>query len=129
MSLFNSDGPWTAGGERREETASAGEAGRFNRTSPTRIAGRSSGRSTRPKSKDKQYLAEAEEIPEASGWDVSTELLYGDPVNKLLEFGGSSDVDTIVVGHQGQTARPGGSIGSVAKTLIERASVPVTVAR
>lgn len=76
-----------------------------------------------------EYLAEAEEIAEAAGWDISTELLYGDPVNKLLEFGGATDVNTIVVGHQGQTARSDGSIGSVAKALIERASVPVTVAR
>lgn len=76
-----------------------------------------------------EYLSEAERIISDHEQDGSTELLYGDPVNKILEYADRHDVDTIVVGHKGQSEGSGTSIGSVAQALIERSSVPVIVTR
>lgn len=76
-----------------------------------------------------EYLAEAETIIANQDQNGSTELLYGDPVNKILEYVETEDIDTVVVGHQGQSERAHTSIGSVAQALIERAPVPVIVTR
>lgn len=76
-----------------------------------------------------EYLSEAKQIISAHGQDGTTELLYGDPVNKILEYAEGADVDAIVVGHKGKSGWAGTSIGSVAQALIERAAVPVIVTR
>ena len=72
-------------------------------------------------------LAEATEIARAHDHEATAELLYGDPINEVLEYAGSEDVDMIVVGHRGRSAGP--MLGSVAKAIVERADVPVVVAR
>lgn len=72
-------------------------------------------------------LAEASHLAQESGHEVETALLYGEPVRQIVEFAAEEDVDAIVVGHQGRSARAGRMLGSVAKTVVERASVPVTV--
>lgn len=76
-----------------------------------------------------EYLAEAERIVTAEGYSGSTELLYGDPVNKILEYVKTEDVGTVVVGHQGQSEGSHPSIGSVAQALVARSPVPVIVTR
>lgn len=75
------------------------------------------------------YLAEAANTANDQGQSVSTKLLYGDPVNKILEYADTDGVDMIVVGHQGQSERSDTSTGSVANALTERASVPVLITR
>lgn len=72
-------------------------------------------------------LAEATDIAEAHGHEAAAELLYGDPINEVLEYADAEDADVIVVGHRGQSAGP--ILGSVAKAIVERADVPVVVAR
>ena len=76
-----------------------------------------------------QELANAASIAEEYGRSVTTELLYGDPINEVLEYAATHGVDMIVVGHRGRSERRGATLGSVAKTIVERASVPVTVTR
>jgi len=63
------------------------------------------------------------------GWDVETELLYGDPVTAVTDYAEAESVDTVYVGHRGRSERTDRMFGSVAKALVERASVPVTVVR
>lgn len=74
-------------------------------------------------------LEEAAEFARELGQDVETELLYGDPVEELTDFAEERDFDAIYVGHRGRSERAGMMLGSTAKALAERATVPVTVVR
>ena len=56
-------------------------------------------------------------------------MLYGDPIHLLTTYGEEEDIDTIVVGHQGMSPRVEHLVGSVAKGVVEWATVPVTVVR
>lgn len=61
------------------------------------------------------------------GVDVTTQLLYGDPVVEVADFADDEDFDGVFVGHRGVSERYEALLGSVAKGLVGRASVPVTV--
>jgi nucleotide-binding universal stress UspA family protein len=61
------------------------------------------------------------------GHDVGTELLYGDPVEVLTAFADDEGFGAIYVGHRDRSGRTGLLLGSVAKDVVERATVPVTV--
>lgn len=74
-------------------------------------------------------LAEAVDLATANGVAVDSELLYGPPVDRIVAYAGDHDVDGIYVGHRGMSARLEGLLGSVAKSLAERATVPVTIVR
>jgi nucleotide-binding universal stress UspA family protein len=74
-------------------------------------------------------LAESAEFAGDPGHEVETELLYGDPVEELTDFAEENGFDAIFVGHRGRSERAGLMLGSVAKALVERATVPVTVVR
>ena len=63
------------------------------------------------------------------GHEADGELLYGDPVTAITDFAEAADLDTIVIGHRGRTGRAGVLLGSVAKQVVERSTVPVTVVR
>ncbi len=62
-----------------------------------------------------------------SGVGVTTQLLYGDPVVEVADYADDEGVDGIFVGHRGVSERYEALLGSVAKGLVGRASVPVTV--
>lgn len=74
-------------------------------------------------------LEDAEKAAEELGIEVATELLYGDPVQAIGEYADETGADGIYVGHRGRTERAERLVGSVAKDLVERATVPVTVVR
>lgn len=74
-------------------------------------------------------LDEAARVAEELGLELTTELLYGDPVREITEYAEEAGFDTIYVGHRGRSERTDLMIGSVAKTVVERATVPVTVVR
>lgn len=74
-------------------------------------------------------LDDAARMAEAFGVELATELLYGDPVREITDYAEEAGFDTIYVGHRGRSERTDLMIGSVAKTLVERATVPVTVVR
>ncbi len=74
-------------------------------------------------------LADARAQVEAAGLSVGTELLYGDPVDSIAEYADNEDVDGIVVGHRGLSTQIERMVGSVAKGLVENATVPVTVVK
>lgn len=72
-------------------------------------------------------LADASELAAAHGIELRTELLYGDPKSVITEFAEEEGVDAIVVGHRSMPQEYEKVLGSVAKSLIERSAVPVTV--
>ncbi|SFR35120.1 universal stress protein [Halogeometricum limi] len=74
-------------------------------------------------------LAEAEAHADEAGVAAETVMLYGDPAETIAEYAETNGVDGIVVGHRGLSHRAEGLLGSVAKDLLKRASVPVTVVR
>lgn len=74
-------------------------------------------------------LEEAEELAEELGYDVETEVLYGDPVKEITDYAEEKGFDTIFVGHHGRSEHTDLMLGSVAKSIVERATVPVTVVR
>ncbi len=63
------------------------------------------------------------------GHNVEVELLYGNPIREITNYAEDEGFDTIFVGHRGRSERAGLMLGSVAKSLVERATVPVTVVR
>ncbi|ELZ20386.1 universal stress protein [Natrinema limicola] len=63
------------------------------------------------------------------GHDVDVELLYGNPIREIATYAEDEGFDAIYVGHRGRSERAGLMLGSVAKSLVERATVPVTVVR
>lgn len=58
---------------------------------------------------------------------VTSELLHGDPRETIPDLAASEGYDGIVVGHRGLSERRERVLGSVAKSLVERSEVPVTV--
>lgn len=60
---------------------------------------------------------------------ATTDLLYGDPLVVIPSFLEREQFDGVFVGHRGYSKRYEGLLGSVAKGLVERSPVPVTVVR
>ncbi|MHB9288887.1 universal stress protein [Halobacteriales archaeon Cl-PHB] len=77
----------------------------------------------------REVLDEAVEAAADMGHEAEAELLYGEPVGALTAFAEREDSDTVFVGHRGHTERADMLLGSVAKGLVERSPVPVTVVR
>jgi nucleotide-binding universal stress UspA family protein len=76
-----------------------------------------------------QMLEDAAECCAELGHDIETELLYGDPVTRITDYAEDSEFDTVCVGHRGRTEHAELLLGSVAKSIVERATIPVTVVR
>ncbi|RAW43976.1 universal stress protein [Halorubrum sp. 48-1-W] len=61
--------------------------------------------------------------------DVDTQLLTGRPADAITEFAGETGADAIFVGHRGLSEEREQVVGSVAKSVVDKAIVPVTVIR
>ena len=59
--------------------------------------------------------------------EVTTELLYGDPLEVIHDHAVREGYDHIVVGHRGLSERAEAVAGSVAKGIVARTTIPVTV--
>ena len=77
-----------------------------------------------------EVLREAEE----KNSSIETELLDGDPVKVIAEYAEVNDADVIYVGHRGLTSEEEelsegdrGALGSVARGLVQRTRVPVSI--
>jgi nucleotide-binding universal stress UspA family protein len=73
--------------------------------------------------------AAADLATETANATIETELLTGRPADAIVEYAADSGADAIYVGHRGLTDKREQVVGSVAKTVVDRASVPVTVVR
>jgi len=76
-----------------------------------------------------EILEDATERAADAGLAVEAELLYGNPVETVPSFATGEGYDGIFVGHRGLSEREERVLGSVAKGLVERAGIPVTVVR
>ncbi|WP_435075182.1 universal stress protein [Halorubrum sp. HHNYT27] len=61
--------------------------------------------------------------------DVETQLLTGRPADAVAEYAAEANVTAIYVGHRGLSAKHEHVVGSVAKSVVDKARVPVTVIR
>jgi nucleotide-binding universal stress UspA family protein len=76
-----------------------------------------------------RVLEEAAEYAAEAGVAAETELLYGPPLQVIPDVTEREAVEGLFVGHRGLSGRYEGLVGSVAKGLVERSAVPVTVVR
>lgn len=60
---------------------------------------------------------------------IDTEILTGRPARMIIEYAEENDVDQIVMGCHGRSGISRILLGSVAETVVRRASMPVTVVR
>jgi nucleotide-binding universal stress UspA family protein len=61
--------------------------------------------------------------------DVETQLLTGRPADAITEYAAEAGVEAIYVGHRGLSEEREQVVGSVAKSVVDKAQVPVTVIR
>jgi nucleotide-binding universal stress UspA family protein len=66
---------------------------------------------------------------EGDAIDVETELLTGRPADAITQFATETDADAIFVGHRGLSAEREEVVGSVAKSVVDKARMPVTITR
>ncbi|QLH76005.1 universal stress protein [Halosimplex rubrum] len=76
-----------------------------------------------------RLLDDAVERAADAGFDIDAELLYGDPVRTIPDFATTEGYDGVFVGHRGLSEAHERVLGSVAKGIVERSSLPVTVVR
>ena len=79
----------------------------------------------------RQATSVAESVAEDRGGDldVDTELLAGRPAEAITERASETDADAIYIGHRGLSDQRERVVGSVAKSVVDRATVPVMVIR
>lgn len=81
-----------------------------------------------------RVLTGAEAVAEGASDDddtieIETELLTGRPATAITEFATETNADAIFVGHRGLSAEREQVVGSVAKSVVDKASIPVTITR
>lgn len=80
-----------------------------------------------------QTLAEAERLAATAGdkrgvtIETVTELLAGWPAETITEYAAQHGIDAIYVGHRGLSDDTSDHVGSVAKSVLDKATVPVTI--
>jgi nucleotide-binding universal stress UspA family protein len=71
----------------------------------------------------------AEDAVESEAPAVETELLSGRPAEAITDHAREAGADAIYVGHRGLSEEREQVVGSVAKSVLDKATVPVTVIR
>jgi len=66
---------------------------------------------------------------EGGATDVERALEVGRPTRTIVEYADENDIDQIVMGSHGRSGMSRILLGSVAETVVRRATVPVTVIR
>jgi nucleotide-binding universal stress UspA family protein len=78
---------------------------------------------------DRAPLVEAEQLASERGVDATTELLRGDPIDEIVAYADSEDVDLIVIGSRGHGAFASALLGSVSLGVMHETRRPVLVVR
>ncbi|MFC7239924.1 universal stress protein [Saliphagus sp. GCM10025317] len=73
------------------------------------------------------FFPDARRLAEGHAGDVALEVLEGTPVDAILEYVRSNDVDGVVVGSEGRSGVSRMLLGSVAEGVARRVEVPVTI--
>lgn len=74
-------------------------------------------------------LGPARALLSAAGVAFETEIGHGDPGHLLIEIAERCECELIVIGARGVEPFDGGSLGSVANSVLHHASVPVMVVK
>ena len=74
-------------------------------------------------------LAPAQALLQAAGVEFETEIGHGDPGHLLVDIAERYECDLVILGARGQDVAEGGSLGSVADSVLQHASVPVMVVK
>lgn len=61
--------------------------------------------------------------------EVETELLTGRPADAIADYADTDGIAGLYVGHRGLSDRRERVVGSVAKSVVDKATVPVTVVK
>ena len=76
-----------------------------------------------------QRLA-AQHVDEPDGGrSIETQLLTGRPADAITDHARETEADAIYVGHRGRSEKREQVVGSVAKSVVDKATVPVTIIR
>jgi nucleotide-binding universal stress UspA family protein len=78
---------------------------------------------------DRAPLEDATARAEELGLSVTTVLLIGEPVDEIVAYADSRDVDLIVIGSRGHGAVASAILGSVSLGVLHETRRPVLVAR
>jgi nucleotide-binding universal stress UspA family protein len=82
-----------------------------------------------PSAEDRAVLEDAAAIAADHGVPSTTALLTGDPVDEIVAYADSHDVDLTVVGSRGHGAFVGALLGSVSRGILSESKRPVLVVR
>lgn len=74
-------------------------------------------------------LDEAQALAAEAGVETESEVLEGDPAERVIELARARDADLIVVGSRGRGAITGALLGSVSSGIVQKADRPVLVAK
>lgn len=72
---------------------------------------------------------DAQELADEYGTNVDTVTEVGKPARTILEYADNNELDQIVMGSHGRKGLERIVLGSVAESVVRRATVPVTVVR
>jgi nucleotide-binding universal stress UspA family protein len=73
--------------------------------------------------------ARQQAVEAAADLDADTKLLTGRPSDAIADYADRAAVDAIYLGHRGLSEEREQVVGSVAKSVVDKASVPVTIIR
>lgn len=68
-------------------------------------------------------------VPDSATVEITTELLTGRPAESITSHADENGIEAIYVGHRGLSDKPDYVVGSVAKTVVDKTTVPVTIVR
>ncbi len=74
-------------------------------------------------------LADTVSLAADHGVDIETALLHGDPITAVPSYAEDNNMDGILVGHRGLSQTHERPLGSVAKAIVDRTTIPVTIVR
>ena len=77
----------------------------------------------------REALDRPEETGITSSTVIETAVQTGRPARTIVEYADDHDVDHVVIGSHGRSGLSRVLLGSVAETVVRRATVPVTVVR
>jgi nucleotide-binding universal stress UspA family protein len=81
----------------------------------------------RAEGRAEEVFRSARDVAEEGGRDVETVLEFGDPADAIVEYVEDHDVDRVIMGSHCRTGAERFLLGSVAETVVRRASVPVMI--
>ena len=74
-------------------------------------------------------LAGAEALFKSAGVSYEREIVSGDPAQTLIDIASSGAFDAIIMGARGLGALRGALLGSVSRSVVQKATMPVTIVK